>query len=66
LSQRPSDICFGVGPGWWPILRDLHTELLDWDADYRFVAAEERHGATQLYIDWSQVTIARLSVRANA
>jgi hypothetical protein len=39
--------------GWWPILADLHCQLVRVDPDYRFAQIKEKFGVLRVYLDMS-------------
>lgn len=39
----------GVGPGWWPLIEQLHRDILAIDADYRLDQIKEKFGILRFY-----------------
>lgn len=48
------EILGGVGPGWWPIIEELHKQLLTIDPDYTLGQVKEKFGQLRYYVTFKQ------------
>lgn len=49
----------GVGSGWWPLIEQLHQDILTIDPDYQLDQAKEKLGLLRFYASsnkWSEIS----------
>lgn len=44
----------GVGKGWWPLIQNLHDNLLEIDPDYTLDQVKEKFGGLRYYVSTSR------------